>query len=381
MECSLISNYLLIVMKILADKYLQNLDSLLPDETDIFRFDPERGLPADILTYDALLIRTVTKVNRDTFPEFGNIKFIGSATAGFDHVEVNYLKNKNIAFARSAGCNANAVGEYVLTVLYRWAYNRREKLHEKKVGIVGFGYTGSAVDNLLHKLDIETVLYDPPKAERNPGFKSAALEELYDCDILTFHTPLTLYDSHPTYHMCNADWLRYHFDLIVNASRGGVVDEKALLEAHETGNVKDFALDVWENEPEFFDATALRAYIHTPHIAGYSTEAKWMASFMVIKEMCRYFEIHCPKNMPDGNMEPETAVTGEIPFSEFLWLNSNIKKYHTEFQKLIGLEPSIKGERFAKLRSNMALRNEFAYMLKQVRDKDRLPEETAVFLT
>lgn len=367
-------------MKVLADKYLQNIDELLPESIELFRYDPDDGLPADMAKYDALLIRTVTQINENTFPDVGNIRFIGTATAGFDHVDIDYLTKKGVVFERSAGCNATAVGEYILTVLFRWASDRGEDLKSKKVGIVGCGHTGSSVLRLLKELNITTVLYDPPKAQRQKTFQSAGIEELLSCDVLTFHTPFTKEGMHPTHHLCGEDWLGQGFDLIVNTSRGGVVDERALQSAHSSGRVRDYILDVWEGEPFFSNSSAKSAFIHTPHIAGYSKEAKWQATAMVVREMCRFFGLHDFVMETASSIPLHSTILYRKGFSEFLWTNSNIQYYHDAFGTFIGLEPDQKAKQFAELRSKTKLRNEFGSILKQVQHREELPEEITIFL-
>src|SRR5690554_2530369 len=171
-------------MKILADHYLYKLSDLIPEDTGLERYIPEEGLPPGATDFDALLIRTVTKINPHTLPHAGNLKFIGTATAGFDHVDITHLEKLGIEFALSEGCNANAVAEYVLTVLYRWAEVSEISLPDKKIGIVGMGNTGGRIAGYLKMLNIEFAGFDPPKQEREPGFISCSTEELLGCDIL-----------------------------------------------------------------------------------------------------------------------------------------------------------------------------------------------------
>ena len=161
-------------MKVLADKYLYKIDKLVPEDAKLTLYDPDDGFPEYAKYYDALLIRTVTKITPNTLPEPGNLSFIGSATAGFDHVDLDYLAKCGIAFARSEGCNANAVAEYVITALYKWAGERGVEMPSRKVGIVGCGNTGGRVAGYLKKLGVQTVLYDPPKAQREESFTSSA---------------------------------------------------------------------------------------------------------------------------------------------------------------------------------------------------------------
>jgi erythronate-4-phosphate dehydrogenase len=367
-------------MKILADQYLYKLDELIPDEAELSRYNPDDGFPEQATEFDALLIRTVTKISRDTLPNAGKLKFIGSATAGFDHVDTGYLRKLGIEFARSEGCNANAVGEFVITVLYKWAQARNCDLSSKTAGVVGCGNTGGRVVRYLKKLGIQTVQYDPPKAERERGFSSAGLEELLTCDILTFHTPLTHSGTHPAFHLCSDRWLEHGFDLIINSARGGVVDEKALLKAWEEGKNNDFILDVWEGEPVFSDEAAGKAFIATPHIAGYSKQAKWKASERVVKEMCRYFGLK-PKSseMNVNSTENFTVQTKNPSFADVLWQNSNVKYYDRELRKMIGQNDKEKAFRFARLRSETETRTEFSSMMRTCKQTGTLPEEMKIF--
>lgn len=354
-------------MKILADKYLYKLDELLPEDIKLHLFNPSDGFPEDVAQFDALLIRTVTRITPETLPEAGKLKFIGSATAGFDHVDTDYLERLGIVFGRSEGCNANAVGEYVITSIAKWAQERGVDLRDKKIGVVGFGNTGGHVLGYLQKLGVTAAAYDPPKADREPEFTSCSLDELLACDILTFHTPLTQMGDHPTFHMCGPDWLGHGFDLIINTARGGVVNEKALLRAYYNDKVRDFILDVWENEPVFGDETARLAYIATPHIAGYSKQAKWKASEMVIEEMCRFFGLERENRefKPDLN-SVEIHVDENMALAGFLWSNSNIRDYDERLRELIGMKDAEKARKFAKLRSETETRVEFGEIVKQL---------------
>ncbi|MEX0945001.1 MAG: 4-phosphoerythronate dehydrogenase [Balneolaceae bacterium] len=363
------------VMKILADKYLYGLNQLIPDGVILDLYDPSDGLPNNVTNYDGLLIRTVTKINEKTLPDLGNIKFIGTATAGVDHVDRVYLERAGIFFACSEGCNANAVGIYIITSILKWATDQKTNIGSKKIGVVGCGHTGSSVINHLNSLGVSTIRYDPPKSIRDPRFESAELNELLDCDILTFHTPLEDQGEYPTIHLCNSEWLQHGFDLILNASRGGVVDEDALINAQNEGRVKDFILDVWEGEPLFTDLVAQRAFISTPHIAGYSVEAKIRASEMVIDQLIQFFN---PKesdinskfsqDLPSQNpgeisdsVKKLAVIASEldtIQLSYRLWKLANIDMYDHKLRKLIGLKNSLKADAFAKLRSESKLRTE-----------------------
>lgn len=366
-------------MKVLADKYLYRLKELMPEEAELDLYDPDKGFPDEAHYYDALLIRTVTKINEQTLPESGKLTFIGSATAGFDHVDLGYLASCGISFARSEGCNANAVAEYVLTAMHKWADVRGENLSTKKVGVVGCGNTGGRVSEYLKNLGVQTVLYDPPKEQREERFTSSDKNELLHSDILTFHTPLTKSGSHSTAHICSEEWLEHGFSLILNTSRGGVVDEEALLHYREKGSLTDYILDVWEGEPIFNDEVAKNAFITTPHIAGYSKEAKWKASEIVVNKMCDHFGVKNSGNSFELRSNPDGLPARSASFAEFLWQHSNLNVYDSAFKSLIGLDDREKAHRFAKLRSETETRFEFKAMLNAYENRDRLPDEVSIF--
>ena len=367
-------------MKILADKYLYELEKLVPAGASLDLYDPDDGFPEDAKRYDALLIRTVTKINAKTLSSPGKLSFIGSATAGFDHVDLDYLAKCGIAFARSEGCNANAVAEYVITALYKWADERGMEMPSRKVGVVGCGNTGGRVAGYLKKMGVQTVLYDPPKAQREESFTSSAVSDLLKCDILTFHTPLTNSGCHPTVHICSEDWLEHGFSLVVNTSRGGVVDEEALLKSHQEEITKDYILDVWENEPLFNDEVAKKAFLTTPHIAGYSKEAKWKASKMVVHKLCDHFGLKKPES--SFNLQPSVVEkTNEYnSFAGFLWQHSNLKDYDSSLKSLIGLLDNEKSRRFAKLRSETNTRFEFSGIVESYNSKSDIPDEASIFI-
>ncbi|HET6528094.1 MAG TPA: NAD(P)-dependent oxidoreductase, partial [Balneolaceae bacterium] len=258
------------MINVLADQYLYNIQSYLPENINLMLFDPAHGFPSEINSAHALLIRTVIPVDEQTLPDIPkNLQFVGTASAGTDHVDIKYLRENGITFADAAGCNARSVAEYVATAMLIWAEKRDQNLTTLTAGIIGAGNAGSRVIELLRKLEISTVAYDPPKEERDSNFKSASLNEVLECDILSFHTPLTTTGDYPTYHWLNGQKLSaFNFQLVINASRGGVIDEQALLNAFEKGMINDFILDVWENEPNFNQKSAEQAFIKTPHIAG-----------------------------------------------------------------------------------------------------------------
>ncbi len=353
------------MITIFADKHLYKLDSFLPPNVQLNYYDPQNGLPEQMDGIDALLIRTVTKIDAVSLariPE--SLKFIGTGSAGRDHVDTQLLREKGITFASAAGCNARAVAEYVATALLIWADEKSRNLSECSVGIVGAGHVGSSLKNILGRLNISVVVYDPPRELRDPHFVSAGIEDVLRTDILTFHTPLTPAGTHPTLNWLDSEKLYGRsFDLIINTSRGGVVNEQAVLSAHAEGKVKDMIIDVWDGEPVFNDELARRAFIKTPHIAGYSVQAKLNASRIIAEKLMECFKL----SLPDTHAYPQAATQADIPdsvqsISDALACIHPILDYQKGLTGLIGTEPPQKRIGFNKLRTGFPLRNEYAAM-------------------
>jgi len=351
------------MINVLADQYLYNIRSYLPGNIHLELFDPAEGWPPELSEANALLVRTVIDVNRQTIPNIPNsLKFIGTASAGTDHVDIPYLLRHNVYFADAAGCNARSVAEYIATALLLWAGNRNKKLSDLSIGIIGVGHVGTQVMNIINRLGIATILYDPPKELREDGFVSASIDELLSADILSFHPPLTYETDHPTYHWLDEDKLsNRHFELILNASRGGVIDEQALLDAMEKRTVKDIIIDTWENEPEFNLATAEKAFIKTPHIAGYSDQAKNNASKLVADALIQHSDLPQPKTKKQSNpriLQKDISTFDSL--TDLLIDLHPIKEYESKLQKIIQNHADERGTYFNKLRAEFPLRQEFA---------------------
>lgn len=287
-------------MRLLANQHLYHLEHFLPADAEIDRFDPAR-FPTHAVEYDALFINTTTKINEHTLPDAGRLTFIGTGSAGTDHLDEAHLQQLGVRGASAPGCNAQSVAEYVLMAMLLAA---PRPLPRMKVGIIGAGHTGQATQAILQKLGIKSVFYDPPRAAKDKAFQSASLDDLHQCDLLTVHTPLTVDPPSPTFHMIDGDFLaESRAEVLVQASRGGVVDERAVLFGLKSGRLRAVVTDVWEGEPLFSDELARHSVAATPHIAGYSVESKLRASKMIADAWRRHV------GLPRG---PEVAEIQEM---------------------------------------------------------------------
>ncbi|MDG1818238.1 MAG: 4-phosphoerythronate dehydrogenase [Porticoccaceae bacterium] len=241
---------------------------------------------ADVADADMLLVRSVTRVDQALL-EGSSVTFVGSATIGTDHVDQAYLKQQGIRFAHAPGCNANGVVQYVLSVLC----NLQPDWLNCTVGIVGCGNVGGRLYRTLRSLGVSCQVYDP-FLNLADNSDLVEFESLLGADIICVHTPLTTEGEFPTEHLFNRDVLaRLGEDcLLINAGRGAVVDNGALLELLENGSGLRVALDVWEPEPNINCQLLERVLMATPHIAGYSREGKIRGTEMLAEDFYQWCE-------------------------------------------------------------------------------------------
>ncbi|GIX30413.1 MAG: erythronate-4-phosphate dehydrogenase [Porticoccaceae bacterium] len=276
-------------LRILADEALLGLRELFAP-LGALRTAPGRAIDRRLAEEaDVLLVRSVTRVDRALL-EGTPVRFVGSATAGTDHVDVRWLAAAGIAFAHAPGCNAQAVANYVLCALARTV----GELWGRRVAVVGCGQVGGRVYRELVRLGARVVCYDPflaPASQPDLVDFAHALE----AEILCLHTPLTRDGPHPTWRMFSAGVLARlrPGTLLLNAGRGEVVEEEALLDALRCGRLRA-VLDVWPGEPAIGRELLERVELGTPHIAGYSLEGRLRGSFAIRDALCRHLQIAPP---------------------------------------------------------------------------------------
>lgn len=345
------------MIRILADQNLYKLSEFLPPQIDLVTYDPNIELP-DLDGYDALLIRSVTKINNGILDKIpSSLKFIGTGSSGIDHVEAEEVQNRGIHFVDAKGSNANVVAEYVITALIILS-EKNERILSSKIGIIGVGAVGSRVHELLLKLGHETVLYDPPREDREPGFTSSTIEDVLSCDVLTFHIPLEKNGELSTFHWLDETKLaNRNYLAIINAARGGVIDEQAVLAAKMDGRIDSLVIDVWENEPDLNPSFLRHCDFATPHIAGSSIQSKKNASRMLGKELSNYFHLEMPKE----ELSPKEEVLIQ---NELFTLPVLLSRIHPLLQYDAKLRATISNENkqilFKQLRTDFPFRNEYS---------------------
>lgn len=349
------------MIRILADKNLYQLSAFLPDEVELTLYDPDKRLDIPGGT-DALLIRTVTDINKRTFSDFPpSLKFVATGSSGSDHIDKEYLHQNNIMVHDARGCNAKAVAEYVTTGLLLWAGSRQKELRDLTVGIAGCGHVGTALENLLDQLQISCILYDPPREIRDLTFQSASEEEFLSADILSFHTPLTRSGVYPTWHWLSEEKLNERsYACVINAARGGVTDESALIKAFDKGQIECLITDVWENEPDINEGLMQRSFIATPHIAGYSEQAKLIATKMICDQLIRFFDLS-PVESDLLSSSKKICVQDRSDLHSVLKELHPICEYDDALRDISGRSDA--ASRFRKLRTERPFRYEYPNLI------------------
>jgi len=262
-----------------------------------------RDLTADMVgNADVLLVRSITKVNEKLLAKNKPLLFVGTATIGVDHIDQAYLRDRSVPFYSAPGCNAISVAEYVLSALVIMSERYLIDLFSLKVGIVGAGNTGTRLSEKLTALGISYVMCDPVLAQSGKDERTfVSLDEALACDVISLHVPLTDSGEHPTYHLLNEVRLRKltREQILINACRGEVIDNQALLSLKQKGMQTKLILDVWEGEPNLLHPLIEYAEIASAHIAGYSLEGKARGTEMLYQALCKEQQIPINKVLKD----------------------------------------------------------------------------------
>lgn len=304
-----------------------------------------------------LIVRTRTRVNRQLL-EGSSVRLVVTATIGYDHLDTDYLREAGIEWTNCPGCNATSVAQYVGNSLLLLKRDRGLDISQSTIGIVGVGHVGMAVLEKAKSLGFKKImLNDPPRKDRGDiapyGLQWSSLYRLCkDADVITFHTPLTNIRLYPTNHLADAVFFTHlqRKPIIINAARGGVVDEAALLDAMDNGRVRESVIDTWEGEPAINRELLEKSFIATPHVAGYSADGKANATRMTLAAVCRFLG------------RPMTFVI-EPPalLSDIIWSDDADERALQLYNPLYDSERlRVSPDTFEKLREDYPLRREQA---------------------
>lgn len=343
-------------MKFIIDEQIPYVKNFFTNLGDLKIIPASQFTSENIKGADVLLVRSVTNVNK-TLLAGSSVRFVGSANAGIDHLDTEYLDEHKIAWAYAPGSNAKAVADYVVLSV---AHLIDAGIFQKtllRAGVIGVGNVGQQVVDALEKCGFDVLLNDPLRGESEIDFVSTPMPEFYDLDLICVHTPLTTDGPCPTQYLIDHNFLSKLNSkcVFLNASRGGCVDTNAL---KQTDLVT--VLDVWENEPNVDIDFVESAFIATPHIAGWSQPAKYRATHQLYDAFCNHFEVD---HYLSTEKDPSEYIELGLPMPE--WTErafevGNLQDLSDRFKNTLKKSDNV-GEAFKIFRNDYRFRPEFNY--------------------
>jgi erythronate-4-phosphate dehydrogenase len=350
------------MIRIIADDKIPFLKGVLEPYAKVTYLPGNQINRNSISGTDALLVRTRTKCDHELLSG-SPVKFIGTATIGFDHIDTQYCEKNEIKWTNAPGCNSSSVQQYIASALLRISAESEFSLKDKTLGIIGVGNVGSKVQNLANAIGMNVILNDPPLARKERKKTFSSLDHLLnESDIVTMHVPLNLDGQDKTYHFFDSETFRKirKGSWFINSSRGEVVETEALKDALGGEKLAGAVIDVWENEPEIDIPLMHMSFLATPHIAGYSADGKANGISMIVKDLCKSFDIPLddwyPSEVP-APPEPVLTIDCNGKSTEEILRRAVFHTYNiVEDDIRLRFDPS----RFEKERENYPVRREFS---------------------
>jgi erythronate-4-phosphate dehydrogenase len=288
-------------MKIIADSKIPFLKGVLESCAEV-EYYPGKEINAEkVKDADALIVRTRTQCNEKLL-KGSNVKFIATATIGFDHIDTKYCKKNDIVWTNAPGCNSGSVMQYIASVLVRLSQKHNFHFSQKTIGIVGVGNVGKKVARLAEVLGMNVLLNDPPRERNEEKSNFVSIGEIKEkADIITFHVPLNKGGKDKTFHLFDDIFLSQlkQKPIIINSARGEVVNGEVLKKGLKERIIKAAVLDVWEKEPNIDLELLKLVEIATPHIAGYSLDGKANGTKMAIRAISKFFKLGIDNWQPE----------------------------------------------------------------------------------
>ena len=319
-------------MKIVIDDKIPYIRGAFEPFAEVVYLPGSKTTPEVVKDANALVTRTRTKCNRDLL-QGSKVKFIATATIGYDHIDTEYCRKAGIKWTNAPGCNAESVNQYIASALFAWSMRERTELQGKTIGIVGVGEVGSRVAKMCNTVGIKVLLNDPPRERREGSAEFVSLEKIQtEADIISFHVPLNMTGQDKTFHLVNEKFLQNlaKKPLLINSCRGEVFDTEAVYNALEANDIAGYIADCWENEPDIDLELLNLTDFGTPHIAGYSKDGKANGTRMSVQAISRFFnlgidhweptDVEPPQNPVieiDGNQRREYSVLAEAILSTY----------------------------------------------------------------
>jgi erythronate-4-phosphate dehydrogenase len=367
-------------VKILADQNIPQVAEAFGDLGEVELIPGREIGPRHLTDCQCLITRTVTRVDAALLQD-SPVKFVGTATIGTDHIDLDYVADAGIGFSNAAGCNAEGAAEYVVSGLFALSKRKGFDPLQMRAGIVGCGNVGSRLQQKLAALGIECLVCDPPLQQAGQAAQDFVDLDtiLRECNLVSLHVPLTRNGAHPTFHLLNSTRLESLSEacVLINAARGEVVDNQVLLQLLSRRDDLHVFLDTWEHEPRVSRELLRRVDLATPHIAGYSVEGRLRGTQMVLDAACKHFKMasswHMSQQLPPTAELYCGSSDSSLEFwQDLLQQHCNIWRDHDAFIAGANLDDDAFAGHFDGLRKVFPDRLEYErFRIRQVNDKLR----------
>lgn len=348
-------------MKIIVDNKIPYIKGVFEPYAEVVYLPGNLTTAEVVKDADALVTRTRTICSEEVL-NGSKVKFIATATIGFDHIDIDYCRRAGIEWVNAPGCNAESVNQYIASALFSYARRKQLLLKGKTIGVVGVGQVGTRVAKTCEILGMNVLLNDPPRERREGSSQFVSLQTIQEsADIISFHVPLNMTGADRTFHMVDDDFLRdlKHKPLLINTCRGEVFDTGPVCDALGEERISGVIVDCWENEPDLnLDFLGLADY-GTPHIAGYSKDGKANGTRSSVRAISRFFGLGIDAWEPGGverPSKPDIEIGGAGRSEQQLLADAVLATYEIENDdRLLRGKPHL----FEQLRGDYGLRREF----------------------
>jgi len=348
-------------MKFIIDDKIPYIKGALEPFGEVLYLSGPKTTPEIVKDADAIITRTRTICNEQLLSG-STVKYIATATIGFDHIDTNYCDESGIRWTNAPGCNSKSVEQYVASALFVLAERKGFKLKGKTIGIVGVGQVGSKVARVCEFLGMNVLLNDPPRAREEGQDKFCSLDYIMqNADIITLHVPLNMLGEDATFHLADNVFFKAlkNKPIIINSCRGEVLDSISAKSALKEGLISGLVIDCWENEPKIDIELLSMVDLATPHIAGYSKDGKANGTSMSIQAISRFFGLGIDNwNAQNVELPGNTSIqldgkdlTDEEVLSRAVLFTYDIRTDDETFRK--------NPELFEKLRGDYPVRREY----------------------
>ncbi len=354
-------------MKIVIDDKIPYIKGVFEPFAEV-RYLPGAAItPEDVKNADALITRTRTQCDKNLL-EGSSVKFIATATIGYDHIDTEWCRKANIQWTNAPGCNSSSVEQYVIAAILHLAQKRNIILKGKTIGVIGVGNVGTKVARVSKLLGMNVLLNDPPRERKEQSDQFVSLEQIKEeANIISLHVPLQRVGPDKTYHLIDRKFLAElkNKPLLLNTCRGEVTETTALQEAITQGEISGAVIDCWEHEPTPDPVLLKLADITTPHIAGYSRDGKANGTTQCVQSISQFFHL---------GLDKWKAVIPEHPTNPLIVTDRNGTIQQQITQAVLATYPiwkdsdrlTLSPESFEKQRGDYPVRREYqAYTIKE----------------